>query len=121
MVDCTVDGLPAQRAEHSIRYDGWHDWPERLVRDISHLNPVRRDIAVMARFDGGDSEDYRWAAAIRATGLVREEAWIPEVMYRYQFSSTDSHRTRRRPLLLAAIQPLPAYPWLTVLDTEGSC
>ena len=120
-VDYAVDGSPVQRAEHSIRYDGWHSWPERMVRDISHLNPVRRDIAVAARFDGGDSEDYRWAAGIRAAGLIREETWIPEVMYGYRFSSVDCHRTRRRPLPARSVAPLPAYPWLSVLQVPGSC
>jgi hypothetical protein len=116
----TEDGQPGQPALHSIRYDGWHNWPEHMVRDISHLNPVRREIAARGRFSGGDSEDYRWAAQIREARVVHEEAWIPEVMYRYQFDSSDCHRTRRKPWS-GPLPELPAYPWLTVLKTPESC
>lgn len=120
-VECREDGERVIRADHSIRHSGWHSWPDRLVRDISHLNPLQREIAVQARFSGENGEDARWADGIRATGLVREEAWIPEVLYRYQFRSDDCHRTRRRPVRPVSIRPLPSYPWLRVLDAEGSC
>jgi glycosyltransferase involved in cell wall biosynthesis len=111
-----VSGRTEIRTEHSIRYDGWHAWPEMLVRDISHLNPIRREIASLARFGGGYGEDARWADGIRDTGLVRTETWIPVPMYRYRFRPDDNAATDREPWPEPAIPPLPSYPWLEVLE-----
>lgn len=109
----------AMQAEHSLRYDGWHTWPEKLVRDFSHLNPLRRELALAGRFGGEDGEDYCWAYEVRNGGGARDEEWIPEVMYNYRFSSADCHRTFRRPFLPGAIEPLPVYPWLVTLAPAG--
>lgn len=109
-----VNGAARGTAEHSIRYDGWHTWPERMVRDISHLNPLRRDIAVKAGFGGGPGEDARWADAIRASGLARTETWIPQPLYRYRYDDADCHRTPRKPVR-GALPALPRYPWLEVM------
>jgi hypothetical protein len=119
-VEYTVDGEQQALAEHSIRYPGWHTWPEKMVRDISHLNPVRRDIAALARFEGGYSEDSRWADQLRATGKLVTEAWVTGYAYRYQFSPADCADTPRTPLPDGQIPPLPAYPWLRVLTTPES-
>lgn len=120
-VDYVVDGEQQGLAEHSVRYSGWHNWPGKMVRDISHLNPVRRDIAIQARFDGGYSEDSRWADQIREAGLLMTEEWITGYSYRYQFSPADCADTPRTPLPVSAIPPLPAYPWLRALKTPESC
>jgi len=109
------DGELAMQAEHSLRYDGWHTWPEKLIRDISHLNPLRRELALDGRFTGDSSEDHDWAAGVRASGRVRDEEWVTEVMYEYRFSEADCHRTARRPLKADRIKPLPSYPWLVTL------
>jgi hypothetical protein len=114
-VNYWAGGELEMQAEHSLRYDGWHTWPDKMVRDISHLNPIRRDLAMTGRFSGESGEDYKWAAGVRAMGRVRNEEWIPEVMYEYRFSAADCHRTARRPFREQAIRPLPSYPWLVTL------
>ena len=119
-VEYVVDGNSQVLAEHLIRHSGWHNWPDRLVRDISHLNPVRRDIAVRARFEGGYSEESRWADAIRDSGLLTEEVWVTGLAYRYQFSPADCAMTSRQPWP-GPFPELPSYPWLTVLHAPGSC
>ena len=67
-VEYYVDGQFQARSEHSLRYDGYYSWPERYVRDITHLNPIRRRLALLGRFDKnngiddmGYGEDGRWA------------------------------------------------------------
>jgi glycosyltransferase involved in cell wall biosynthesis len=120
-VEIVMDGVSQAVAEHSIRYPGWHSWPGKMVRDVSHLNPVRREIAVRVPFGGGYGEDHRWADGIRATGCLRTEEWVTGYAYRYQFSSGDNAKTSREPLAAAAVPPLPAYPWLRVLTTPESC
>lgn len=114
-VEWVVDGVVRSRVEHSIRYGGWHEWPEKLIRDISHLNPIRREIALLGTFAGGYSEDSRWATMIRDSGRVHEEAWILDLMYRYRFSTTNCADSPRVPYAPDAIQPLPRYPWLVLL------
>jgi hypothetical protein len=114
-VRCWDKGDPKHRAEHSLRYGGWHTWPEKLVRDFSHLNPMKRELALLGRFTGKDLEDFNWAEQIRATGRVRTEEWIPEIMYEYRFDIDDCHATKRQPLPAGQIRPLPGYSWLVTL------
>ena len=114
-VRCWKGGDLEFQAEHSLRYPGWHTWPEKLVRDLSHLNPLRRELALLGRFSGDDMEDHNWAAEVRASGAVRDEEWIPQIMYDYRFDPDDCHRTKREPMPVAEIKPLPAYPWLVTL------
>jgi Glycosyl transferase family 2 len=109
------DGEPMWRSEHSLRYPGWHQWPEKIVRDISHLNPIRRELALQGHFSGDKGEDFDWAEQIRQSGALHDEVWLPETMYNYRFSENDCHRTFRRPLLPEQIKPLPDYPWLLTL------
>lgn len=118
-VEYVVDGVPQGIAEHSIRYHGWYNWPEKMVRDISHLNPIRRELAIQGHFAGGYSEDSRWAAEIRDARLLTEEVWVPGLAYRYQFSPADCADTKRKPWR-GPLPALPDYPWLTVLDAPGS-
>lgn len=122
-VEYYVDGGFEKRAEHSLRYTEWYDWPEHYVRDITHLNPLRRDLALLGRFDredgiaaNGRGEDGRWADSVRATGLVRSEEYIGQVMYRYYFSTADCHRTKRAPMR-GPMPKIPDYPWLEILKS----
>lgn len=117
---CWDKGDPSGVAEHSLRYEGWHTWPEKLVRDFSHLNPMRRELALLGRFTGDDLEDHNWAEQIRKTGAVHTEEWIPEIMYEYRFDIDDCHRTKRSPMHEEFIPLLPVYPWLTTLAPAGA-
>jgi hypothetical protein len=116
----TMDGNLAVPVEHSLHYDGWHDYPGILVRDIVHYNPVRRDLALLATWGTSHlGADRDWAADLRATGKVRTEAWIRDQMYWYQETSASwSHWGGRNPgpLPESDIRPLPEYPWLTATD-----
>lgn len=125
-VEYYVDGEFQALSEHSLRYGGYHAWTDRYVRDITHLNPIRRELAVLGRFDKKDGiddhgcgEDGRWADQVRATGRVRDEEWIPETMYRYYFNTSNCHRTLRSPMPPEHIQPLPSYWWLRVIGEDG--
>lgn len=83
-----MDRAKCKLAHHSLRYDSWHEDDSGFYRDISHLNPIRRELAMKAKFEGGVGEDHRWADAIRATGCVRTERFIPRPMY-YYFCRSD--------------------------------
>lgn len=123
MVACYVDGLFEKNAEHSLRYTDWHSWPEHYVRDITHLNPLRRELALLGRFDekngigeNGRGEDGRWADMVRASGTVKTEEYISQVMYRYYFDTGDCHQTERTPVR-GPLPKIPDYPWLKIVTS----
>ena len=120
----TEEGLDTVPVEHSLRHRGWFNYHDRLLRDISHLNPMRRNLAKLGRFDYHGSsgrptaygEDSYWAQQIRQTRRLRTEAWIGVPMYHYRFSFSDNSKFVKKPLPAQDIPPLPSYPWLTVAE-----
>lgn len=77
---------------HSLRHRGWHQKGRSLYRDVTHLNPIRRDLALQVPFNGGPGEDRRWAQAVRP--LLTTEVYIDDVMYFYDFNRASSHKVR---------------------------
>lgn len=110
----TLDGEPQPRVEHSLRHTEWLNEPDLLSRDIVHFNPIRRELALLGRWEGGNGADRRWADGVRGSGQVRTETWIAEQMYYYRCRSTDTFLTPREPWPMP-LPELPEYPWLTVL------
>ena len=100
------DGVKTKPTFHSIKYSGWSEDVNGYYRECSHLNPIRRDIALRVPFTGYDGpEDISWAE--RVAPLVQTEEYINEPMYYYYFNSADSiwnrgkvpDRNYRRPSL----------------------
>ena len=79
-----IDGAFACIECHSLRYagvgrtDSAHRW-----RDISHLNPMRRELALLVPMTGWPAEDSRWADGIRSLGVLKTEHYFDEVLYHY--------------------------------------
>lgn len=97
-----VDGQELKPTYHSLKYAGWSEDDDGFYRDISHLNPLKRQIALQADFRAGPlwGDDSAWAAKIRAAEhSPRTEHYIPEIMYRYfwdsQHTSFPSQQQRR--------------------------
>lgn len=118
-VKITYDGEPQKPCFHSLSYGRWYEWQDRLERDITHLNPIRRRIALLARWeethDRGWAEDKRYADQIRASRQCCSEIMIHEPMYHYRRSSYDNFQVLRLPLPKDELLPLPQYPWLKVI------
>lgn len=114
----TMNGALQMPVEHSLRHGCWKNGGDMLKRDIAQFNPIRRELAVMGNWEDGSERGWgaevRWADSVRATGLCKNEVWIPDPMYYYQWSPGDFFQTKREPLPL--VPPLPEYPWLTVLE-----
>jgi hypothetical protein len=89
-VKYTVNGEPQIPVYHTLRYGGWVNNPEALYRDIVHFNPIRRDLALQGRWEGGDGADRRWADQLRAKGCVRNEVFIDRELHLYRFRSHDT-------------------------------
>jgi hypothetical protein len=85
-VQCYIDGEPLKKVtRHSLRYEGWYEDETGYYRDISHINPIRRDLALLEAFEGGHGEDVRWADRMRARGVLKTERYIDRVLYHYYF------------------------------------
>jgi len=81
------DGVKMKPTFHSLRYKDWHEDQHGFYRDISHLNPIRRELALLEPMEGDFGEDHRWADRLRARGVVKTEHYINRVMYFYHFRS----------------------------------
>lgn len=77
-------------AEHSLRNRGWSQQGNKFFRDVTHLNPIRTDIARRVPFPDGRSLDHDWAKAVRP--LVKSEVFVDDVLYFYDYDATKSVR-----------------------------
>lgn len=77
------DGSEYGIAYHSLKNREWSCHGTTSFRDISHLNPIKREIALQAKFEGGYGEDHRWAVQLRNLGIVKTQNYVPEAMYFY--------------------------------------
>ena len=82
---------------HSLRYSAWIDTDQAFCRDITHFNPMRRDLALQGSFTGPSeewSEDYYWAGQLR--GKVLTEHFIDDVMLLQRYDPDDNTGPVRR-------------------------
>lgn len=109
----TSDGNPHRHVSHSLNHE-WASWETDgvLLRNITHLNPIRRELALQVKWDG--KTDEQWSDELWKTGTVKTEVMIDRDMYFYRHRTGSHFITQREP----APEPLPeipSYPWLTVL------
>lgn len=112
-MQCIYDGTWLKPTYHSLQYSTWWDDPAGFYRDISHLNPIRRDLALKYgnyRTTTGrhGTEDANWTVQMR--GHVESEKYIPDCMYYYHARSDGAaagHResiepgTFERPIIVS--------------------
>lgn len=117
-VQWTRDGEPQIQVEHSLRHYGWGHNADLVWRDISEKNPIRRELALLGRWEGGWEAERRWAEQIRRElallGRPAVETWIGDPMYYYREVQDVSFRADREPLP-EPLPELPYYAWLTVI------
>lgn len=88
-MQCYANGVTLKPTYHSLRYDHWWDDDDGYYRDVSHLNPVRAELARRGDFRrGAPPEDVSWADQVRPH--VHTEAYVDRIMYHYHASSGDS-------------------------------
>ncbi len=81
-IQCFFNGNKMKPAFHSLRYGSWSDDADGYYRDISHLNPVRRDLTTGTTFCAGWPEDVSWVEQMR--GRLKTERYIEDEMYLYR-------------------------------------
>lgn len=90
-VQCYSDGVPTAVSYHSLEHKGWTNLPDRYLRDISHINPIRASIARQADFrraKPGQPEDRAWVQQLRHGGKLKTQVVIDRIMYHYLFSTS---------------------------------
>src|ERR1044072_4657341 len=114
----TVNGAPQMPALHSLQYNGWHTAAHALLRDISHLNPIKRTLAVQSPWIGRDNHacDYQWAGGLRELGCVRSEVYIERDLYHYRYRPDFSFGYASQQAPLETPVPRPDFPWVTWID-----
>lgn len=77
------------RVYHSIRYGVWHNDETGYYRGVTHLNPIKRQLALLGSFGSqGIGEDESWSRTV--TPHVRTENYIDKVMYYYYHSNENT-------------------------------
>lgn len=92
---------------HSLKHNGWTDdyRDPAHYRDISHINPMRRELAMLKPMSGSIGEDHRWADSMR--GLVKTEHCVDRVLYYYLARQTKNDAVDARdPYRLELIERL---------------
>lgn len=90
-VQCYSDGAPIGVAYHSLEFETWRTLDRRYERDISHLNPIRTELALKANFTlarVGRPEDRAWADQLRRARVLRTQVVIPRILYHYLYSTS---------------------------------
>jgi glycosyltransferase involved in cell wall biosynthesis len=80
----TFQGQGARMFIHSLKYKEWFEQNGIYYRCPNHLNPVKREIALMVRFpetNFGEDKDY----STRLLPLLKEERFISGVVYHYLY------------------------------------
>ena len=90
-----ADGHDRGEVDHSLRHGTWAEErnPYRLIRDISHINPMRSEVAKVVDFrvvERGQVEDRPWVAQIRDAGSLKTEVYLDRVMYEYRWDRRGS-------------------------------
>lgn len=108
LVQCYSDGVPTAISEHSLKHRRWWNEETRYFRDISHINPIRREIALLGDFrktKHGQAEDRSWVAQIRRTHRLQRQVMIDRIMYHYLFSTSQTAGIGSRWAAPARIHP----------------
>lgn len=84
------DGEKNKPTYHSLRYDEWSEDEKGWYRNVSHLNPIRTELARDGVFEGEYGEDKRWADSVDP----KTEHYINRPMYFYFYS--DKHSLTRQ-------------------------
>lgn len=94
LIECTFNGTGKCMASASSKYKQWAEDHDgfKYVRSIYHKTPVRRELALQCggfkdmRF--GEDHDY----SMRIMPLIKDENFINEVMYYYQYIHEEHNK-----------------------------
>lgn len=94
-INMTTNGAKPQVCCHSLRYPVWKNNVDGYdyVRNVTHFNPVRRDLALQVGFkDMRFGEDRRYSDAV--TKLCKHEVFIQKRLFHYRYSNKVPHKIK---------------------------
>lgn len=107
-----IDDVPQKPTYHSLRYDRWWEDNDGYYRDVSHLNPIRTELARRGDFRRGEPpEDVNWVDQVRP--FVRTEAYIDKIMYLYRFRWSDTTWRREGVHVAPYDRPVIDHPYVS--------
>lgn len=108
-LEYTTDAGGCEIVDHSLKHGRWHrDGMGNLLRDFTHIDPVRRDHASRGRFARarpGGAEDRAWVKQVRP--FLFSEEYVDAVLYHYLWSEAGSS-WQRPEMLVPSARPRPA-------------
>lgn len=95
LIHMTTNGERPQTCCHSLRYKVWRDNVDGYdyVRNVSHFNPCRRDLALKVGFKPmrfGEDKEY----ADRVTKLCKTEVFINKRLFHYRYTTSLSYEEK---------------------------
>jgi hypothetical protein len=112
-LDYSTNGIGQEIVDHSLRHGRWHRTSEgQLVRDFTHIDPIRREIALRGTFVTGRphrAEDRHWVKRVRPFLAGGSEVYIDKIMYYYEWRE-DTTAWQRPHLIASTCAPLPVVP-----------
>jgi|APGre2960657404_1045060.scaffolds.fasta_scaffold07612_9 glycosyltransferase involved in cell wall biosynthesis len=80
----SFDGEKSKRWSISIKHGHWHETDEMYFRTPNHISPVRRSIALQAKFpDISYGEDMEYSK--RIFPMLKNEVCIEKPLYHYKY------------------------------------
>jgi hypothetical protein len=95
LIHMTTNGIKPQLCCHSLRYKEWKEHVNGYdyVRNITHFNPVRRELALQVGFkDLRYGEDRIYSDAV--TKLCETEVFINKRMFHYRYSNAVPYKKK---------------------------
>lgn len=90
-LEYTTNGEGREIVDHSLRHGKWCRNSEgQLVRDFTHIDPVRREHALAGTFvvERRRAEDRAWVRQVRP--LLKTEVYVDKIMYHYLWREDTS-------------------------------
>lgn len=92
-----TDGRREMPTYNSLHYGKWWNDEYGFYRDISHVCPIRRELALKVKMEGNFGEDSRWADSLRSLGVVKTQNLVNphHAIYEYHYRSQKKDGAQR--------------------------
>lgn len=89
----TTNGAKEETCIHSLSNDKWENKGGVYLRNCTHFNPVKREIALQVGFkDVRWNEDEPYSYGVSA--LCKHEVFIDKYLFHYRYSNKEDSKTK---------------------------
>lgn len=89
----TTDGSNPETCIHSLSNEVWEKKNGIYLRNVTHFNPVKRELALQVGFKSisfGEDKEY----SDRITPLCKKEVFIDKYLFDYRYTTTTPHKVK---------------------------